>query len=346
MFSKTSALGVLLLGLASLSIRAPLVRAGGSDVGNGGDVVFCATPVARAEMLDLYEGRELYGLKIQQLRSVKLSDENLARKMIEKIDRVDPHYYEWVATELEKVLKMRRYLSPNTALTPIPDSGHPIFPRNCRVTQLANYIDNFGILIDRKYWGLLDITNRAAATVHEAVYKIERELNNAQNSIVSRRIVAFLFSTTELNADLWPKIRSTTYQAKYAATPSAEIPLTVLPTLEHDFARGRCTTKLELRNQLRATAPHGLQTRFIRKIEFPMCASGYLYLTDSNLRVRDCSGSPAWSIQGGGLAMCLTGAPELPFWGAIGLPLLPSSDTPFRQCDTENNYLIDLLNCE
>ena len=203
----TTAVSVLLLPLAAFS------EGGGREIGNGGNSIVCETSNTAGEktksayMLDLYEGRVLYNLETIT-ETGALPEKELAEQTVSKLETLDQTYAALVRHELENVIQKINLLPPGEGITPIPDSFHVSYPKHCDIKQLANYTKEHGILIDQDIWNLLDPIHRAALFVHEAVYKVERDLFGATNSIHARKIVAYLFSQTGLTPELWKeKIR-------------------------------------------------------------------------------------------------------------------------------------------
>lgn len=192
-----------------MSLNA-LAEGGGHEVGNGGNSIVCETVNATGEktkyahVLDLYEARELYRLE-PVTNTDGLSEKPLARQIVSKLEALDETYAQLVRVQLEDVVRKISLLAPGQGLTPIPDSFHVSYPKYCDIKQLANYTKEFGILIDQDIWNLLDPINRAGLFVHEAVYKTERDLFGATDSISARKIVAYLFSKSALTPEIWRK---------------------------------------------------------------------------------------------------------------------------------------------
>lgn len=204
-------LTVLLLVLSALLSFSAFAE--GHAEGNGGNSIVCETvneageKIKYAHVLDLYEARELYRLETIT-EAAGLSETLLAQQIVSKLEDLDETYARLVRAEFEDVVRKINLLAPGQGLTPIPDSFHVSYPKYCDIKQLANYTKEHGILIDHDIWNLLDPIHRAALFVHEAVYKVERDLFSAKDSIHARKIVAYLFSKSGLTPKLWlEKIR-------------------------------------------------------------------------------------------------------------------------------------------
>ncbi|MFN8847411.1 MAG: hypothetical protein ACK5V3_00555 [Bdellovibrionales bacterium] len=199
------------------------LRRGGMD-GGGGNAVVCRNRdglIDSAQLLDLYEGIAIWDLKPTQFDS-KLDYKEIAFQVASRMRMsslgqnltmaisshsdgsgnvsslyfgvAENHHYDLVKESIERTLEIFRILPASVDLAPIPDSGHFILPRNCKVEQVAVYRDDLEkLFIVKDIWEAFDLINRAALITHEAVYKILRSPKE-QNSNRTRLIVAKTFA--------------------------------------------------------------------------------------------------------------------------------------------------------
>jgi hypothetical protein len=163
-------------------------RAGGVDGGGGKSIVCRETSgaIKSAEVLDLYEGRVMFGLNITETGEPMDTQINRALNLIPASSRGLIEVY---AKQVQKYLK----LTPaGTQLLPIDDSFEVVVPTGCSAEQTANYYNDKLILVSSDIWNSLTETGKAALILHEAVYASNRILG-ATNSRQSRHIVASIF---------------------------------------------------------------------------------------------------------------------------------------------------------
>src|SRR5690606_888709 len=124
------------LGIFLVLLSFPALAGQGGGVGNGGDAVVCRETggeIIRAEALDRYEARTLFGIGLRAESKTK----NAA--VLEFLGRLAKHsplraaeYLEWA----ERFEKDAEFLY-GQELIDIPDSEHVSFPRGCGVEQLV-----------------------------------------------------------------------------------------------------------------------------------------------------------------------------------------------------------------
>ena len=117
---------------------SPLLRAGG-HAGNGGDVVVCRNPqneITSIELLDYYEGKEFPPHVSPSLGDPSLTIDQKIDVVLQRLFRLDPlraeHHRTQAKTFLEKVFFVR-----DRELIDIPDSNHLMYPKGCKVEQIA-----------------------------------------------------------------------------------------------------------------------------------------------------------------------------------------------------------------
>lgn len=175
------------LGLVFLSAIAN-ARTGGVD-GGGGKSIVCrdsSNAIISAEVLDLYEGRVMFGLNIPETLEPK---EDQIRNALNRIPISSRGTIELYVDQVQKNMKIT---PAGTQLLPIDDSSEVLAPQGCSAEQAANYYNDRLILISGDIWGSLSETGKAALVLHEAIYASNR-LVGATNSRQSRLAVAHIF---------------------------------------------------------------------------------------------------------------------------------------------------------
>jgi hypothetical protein len=176
-------LGVFLYSLASFA---------GNERGNGGNGVVCRNSdgtIKSAELLDLYEGRALFGLKYSELQG---SIEEKYKTIIEDIygRAVSPTEY-LIFNHIKESFVM---LPEGVELEPISDSRQIIIPRGCKIEQVANFYNLRSIYIVSDIYNKFSDLDKLGLLLHEALYYLDRQ-DGVKDSRHSRRAVAHLLST-------------------------------------------------------------------------------------------------------------------------------------------------------
>ena len=162
----------------------------------GGKAVVCnqttnTTTVQTVELLDLYEAREVYGFNSIVSNEPMEVQLNAAYKKLENsMDQPEIHLMPLV----NRVQKIIRFLPKGSHLEAIPDANEIAIPSNCKLEQMASYVDDTLLLVDRDLWDLADVHNHAALLFHEAVYRLLRQNPNVSDSRWARKIVGAAFS--------------------------------------------------------------------------------------------------------------------------------------------------------
>lgn len=181
--------------LSSLSTSQLSTANVGNEGAHGGGAVVCRDAqgkILSAELLDLYEGREEFGLTLMT------SDDTVAQilsPIVERAKAMSARDFSRLYAEIQQVMSKKKMLANHIGLEPVVDSFPTIKPKDCKIEQLANYKGDSVVLIDGELWEHLNNDNRAALIVHEAVYKILRDRELVRNSRKARMIIAQLFSS-------------------------------------------------------------------------------------------------------------------------------------------------------
>ncbi|MBS1962886.1 MAG: hypothetical protein JST04_11765 [Bdellovibrionales bacterium] len=205
--------------IAAFVAASPNAHANGGQT-HGGTAVVCRSPdgsIARAEVLDLFEARELLGV-----RPMQIVDADWARTAILWALRYRYRGRSIYADTLERTIDELRYrfkfLEPGRHVELIPDVFPKIgevgcasrlratvgdrctfrrllaFDERCEIEQLASFDDDGAILIDSEIYESLDPLNRLAIELHEGAYYLDRKYRRAKDSTFARRLVGLLLA--------------------------------------------------------------------------------------------------------------------------------------------------------
>ena len=183
-YLKTIGISTLLLMILST------VAFAGERGGNGGVSVVCRNKkgnIKSAELLDIYEGREIYGKKYNPEYHFEI--EWALRGKLAKY----PQFFGQI--------KYQQRLLPKAIFVPLGNDiilTNDAFPlikkKGCEFEQLANYTDDGELLISQEIYEELDLFNRAALFIHESIYALRRKFAGDLNSQISRKLVANLLA--------------------------------------------------------------------------------------------------------------------------------------------------------
>lgn len=171
-----------------------------ADSSGGGVAVVCdQQPSGRsAEMLDIFEGRTIYGLQISPL------GKDLEGNLSGVKGKLDIAFSELGLTttpslNLDKAQLDLEFLPKNADALPLKNSYQMILPQNCQLQQAAVYENDSKLVVSASLWELMDELNRAALITHQAIYLHERQLGD-KNAQRTRKIVAHLFSNKRIES--------------------------------------------------------------------------------------------------------------------------------------------------
>jgi len=169
-------------------------RTGGKE-GHGGGSVQCTTanpPRKSTFLYDLYEGDKRYKMKI--IRSNRPYQDQATDKL-NALLAAEPNIFSSVPNYVYNLMNTFRSLERGSHLKEVNDVFPQIWTDNCAFKQLANFTEPADLLVDQVLFEDLESeTDRAALFVHEAVYKIRRDLYRDKDSTNARKIIAALFS--------------------------------------------------------------------------------------------------------------------------------------------------------
>lgn len=174
-----------------LLLCSQLAAASGGG-GNGGGVHFC-TKRTQQELYDVYEGKARYGLSLDESKSfdetlvtaltkVRTQNFQLSLRLKMMIDKIKDPAFMMISKDLD--------------LITVKDAHVLMKRQGCSYKQLANWDDRTDrLFVNGTIYKTLSGFHRAAFIIHEAIYKLDRLQNNAQDSDRSRQIVAEILST-------------------------------------------------------------------------------------------------------------------------------------------------------
>lgn len=162
----------LILFIAALASNQALAALG-DEKGNGGDAVVCrdnAGGITSIEMFDYFEARVLRGMNI--VLPDGESPEEIAIAALDALTKFSPRR---VKEYKETIYDFSRNVRFVPALVDVPDSGHIILPKDCRIEQLIiqqtpQMPEDRRFLVAKELWDAMDATQKAGALLHEAFY--------------------------------------------------------------------------------------------------------------------------------------------------------------------------------
>ncbi len=210
----------LFLGLAATSV------ASAEKVGNGGVAVVCRDgqgKISSAETLDLFEGRNQFGLRY--------IDSNLAAETLTALAQIKMVGNNSFLTQFRSTLSEVRaaivFLPRGVGLSPTDDAFPAITKKGCALEQLANFVDTDSkIYVDEEIFRSLSPVDQAALFMHETVYRVARVNQKDTSSVRSRKLTAQLLASNA-NQGVIDTIMG---QFMYVAPPPATVPY---PNLQH-----------------------------------------------------------------------------------------------------------------
>lgn len=201
---KTSLLAVLILTLQIPSTFAKSLDGAGSS--GGGFAVVCRDQnnnIASAELLDLYEARNRYGLSLIRSTGSLEGDFMLGVQNTYHLQGHDdfPIDQSVKKSGLDRFMDNVEFVRSPKKIPSINDIGRTVFiPNNCRAEQVALFIDEHEkVLINEDLWDKLDSLSQAALVSHEEFYFQYRKYNES-TSENSRASVAHVYSQNAIPA--------------------------------------------------------------------------------------------------------------------------------------------------
>ena len=239
-----------LLGLAAA--LSPLPALAGPGISGGGKGVICRSSsgkIRRAELLDLWEARNLHQTPVTLRGSVPEMVETALVNLSQSIRTDDfrwvyqgvsyqgPEALLWAlrtqaaqffqtpgSPDISKLRPLRKM-----RLTLTDDSYEAVLPADCEIEQIVNYQDEgyLGgtILLNQDLFERLSPADQAALIAHEALYKVLRGKFGETNSLRVRRAVGQAFAGLKLSSLNKNNIPGAYYDC-YAPGPAVLDPVT------------------------------------------------------------------------------------------------------------------------
>lgn len=185
--------------IASMILSGTAVLAGGASTGGGGAFV-CRDKntgkIQDSELLDLWEGRFIWDWNIPVTNEPV--DQQMARALL-KLSKVDTGLYQLTLLELAKIQVTAKYLPPEVTLPPPTDALPQYSKTDCPLEGMMLYDGSLKRLniSEVTFSHLLNNTNKAAAWIHETIYKILRDVTYQADSRQARKLTACLFSSDD-----------------------------------------------------------------------------------------------------------------------------------------------------
>ncbi len=178
---------------SSVFFTNPCLAMGGI-AGGGGHGIVCKD---KTIFLDTYESEIKYGNKISELTGDLNS--RLA-VVIKKINNQLAAPYSIMIHDALTYVQSKsysKYLADGLIIAPGLDLGNEdgvIMPQGCQLTAVGYYSATGFLEVSKTTYEKLSLTEQAAFWIHEAVYKVARDLGRVSDSMRVRKFVGYLFS--------------------------------------------------------------------------------------------------------------------------------------------------------
>lgn len=181
-------------------VLSGLVWAGVDSSGGGPSVVRFNSngQIVDAKSLDLFEGPINFQLTI--LEQAGTTDEIVLRT-VEKVKQRNLFIGLELEDNLREIEKKWVFLPKGVMMAPgvdLGDSYMALIPTGYQLFYTGYYQENGILRISWDIYQKLSPTHQAALKIHEAFYKMARWFSDTKNSISTRQITAYVFSTADL----------------------------------------------------------------------------------------------------------------------------------------------------
>ncbi len=179
-------------------IESETPRLEGVINGGGGKGVLCTiNGQKKLEVLDIYEGRNIYNLTYPILKndkeSFKYFSEKLTRHFSDGTTKTNNNITNEDIDTFGNFSKVK-FTKKGQKLKQTNDAFAPYMEENCEEVQIAIYYNESSLLIDKELWDMLDPLNKNALIVHEFLYLKFRTEHDQVTSIDTRKLVGYIFS--------------------------------------------------------------------------------------------------------------------------------------------------------
>ena len=151
------------------------------------------------QFMDLFEAAAGYGPFFERRQTIEYNDRHIDEQLSSAMTRlraVNTEFAQKVGDALEHVRKRMFRPPPGAYVVVPPDTNIRYLPIGCKMVGLGMYSDSEdNLVVDWDVAKRIRITDRAAFLVHEAIYKVLRDTEDATNSYKTRRMVGLLFAS-------------------------------------------------------------------------------------------------------------------------------------------------------
>ncbi|MBS1964027.1 MAG: hypothetical protein JST04_17575 [Bdellovibrionales bacterium] len=175
---------------SSLVLFAGAASAGAADLGYGSTAVVCrgaGGSVASAEVLDLYEAREIYNISVISVSDVTRARQDLLIDLARTYNgkSLYPRYLQDTIGDFHG-----RFRKSDTRLKLVAD----VYPRipSCAIEQVSALQKNGEILLDAEIFSALTPIGRLAVELHDSVAFLDRKFTDAKDSRFARKLTGLL----------------------------------------------------------------------------------------------------------------------------------------------------------
>lgn len=168
----------------------------GTETSGGGGAAVCRdaqNKIISAQLLDLYEGSVRFGLDLQR---AKVAPKDQILDVLSRIQ--SPLLKKLITQSIVDIVDNTVFLPNGVGMASLTDLGsdYAVFaPEGCNIEPVGFYESDGTLKVATSIYNALPKTDRAAFFLHEAIYKLARDLAFKRNSSESRKSVAALFSS-------------------------------------------------------------------------------------------------------------------------------------------------------
>lgn len=225
----------LVIATLTLLLNIQQVFAGGNELGNGGNVIFCPRNPEKSQFYDSYEAVSRYSLQ-PQFTSPALSCSIMSgtNECLQKAVSVAAQILTRVtAKDAELAARLTSYVNlfeqeskiiDNAEFVRVDDIGISHYPKDCEIHQLViqhvpmtHAPEDKYYLIAGDYWSKINSNEQASAILHEVIYRYALESSKWKitNSQKVRYFNALLLSgkITTLSDTEFETLRKNTFTA-------------------------------------------------------------------------------------------------------------------------------------
>ncbi|UXR63750.1 hypothetical protein EZJ49_11805 [Bdellovibrio bacteriovorus] len=224
-----------MLTVLSIILSSSLTFAGGDWVGNGGNVLECASG-SQVQLLDYYEGQQQRHIPVNLGSGVSYHEKVLF--VLSRLEVINPSradkYKNWFATFDAET----QWFSEGKFL-PIRDSGAVIIPTDCEIRQIAIQRPQDLImpgdkryLVDLRLWNRLSEQDKAGLILHELIYR--EGIENDQSSSPRVRYFNQILSSVAVASYSSQQLMELVRQVGFSETDYMGVPVNIKHATYHD----------------------------------------------------------------------------------------------------------------